>query len=70
MQQAGAATIGDWPKRKPLKAATPAAAPAAGPKVTVLPGWTHDPRYQLAPGERVLGGFAAAGIGKYLEVAA
>lgn len=35
--------------------------------VVVLPGWTHDPRYQLAPGERVVGGFASMGPGRYLE---
>ena len=40
---------------------------ATGSNVTVVPGWTHDPRYQLAPGERVLGGFATAGIGRYIE---
>lgn len=34
--------------------------------VTVLPGYTHDPRYQVAPGERVVGGFATLGIGRYL----
>ena len=35
--------------------------------VTVLPGWTHDKRYQVAPGERVIGGFASLGVGRYLE---
>lgn len=29
------------------------------------PGWTHDPRYQVAPGVAVQGaGFAAAGVGR------
>lgn len=33
--------------------------------VTRCPGFTHDPRYQVAPGERVFGaGFAAVGIGR------
>ena len=35
--------------------------------VTVVPGYTHDPRYQVAPGERVVGGFASMGVGRYLE---
>lgn len=68
--KAEAKSIAAWPSRKPLKAPAPAAEPAAGPKVTVLPGWTHDPRYQLPPGERVQGGFATAGIGRYIEGAA
>jgi hypothetical protein len=34
-------------------------------EVTRCPGFTHDPRYQVAPGERVFGaGFAAVGIGR------
>lgn len=34
-------------------------------QVTRCPGFTHDPRYQVAPGERVFGaGFAAVGIGR------
>lgn len=37
-------------------------------KVLVLPGFTHDPRYQVAPGARVDGaGFAALGVGRYLN---
>lgn len=42
-------------------------APAAPRKVQVqrCPGWTHDPRYQVAPGTPVQGaGFAAAGVGR------
>ena len=35
--------------------------------VTVLPGCTHDHRYQVAPGERVIGGFASMGVGRYLD---
>ena len=35
--------------------------------VTVIPGYTHDQRYQVAPGERVIGGFASLGVGRYLE---
>lgn len=34
------------------------------PKVIASP--THDDRYQLAPGTRVVGGFATMGIGRYL----
>lgn len=40
---------------------------ASRAKVTVVPGWTHDARFQLAPGERVIGGFASMGVGRYLE---
>lgn len=40
-----------------------------GDGVLVAPGYTHDTRYQLAPGERVIGGFASMGIGRYLDEA-
>jgi len=40
---------------------------AAGFKITTGHNWTHDPRYQLAPGERVVGGFASLGPGRYLD---
>ena len=44
---------------------TPKAAPKRKPKVTRGPDWTHDPRYQCAPGEQPFGaGFAAAGPGR------
>lgn len=56
-----------WRPRSEYKPTTAPAERATGPLVRVLPGWTHDPRYQLAPGERVLGGFATAGIGRYIE---
>ena len=36
-------------------------------KRTVAGGWTHDARYQLPPGERIVGGFATLGIGRYLD---
>lgn len=36
-------------------------------KRTVASGWTHDTRYQLPPGERIVGGFATLGIGRYLD---
>lgn len=40
----------------------------AGVKVTRGPSWTHDPRFQCAPGERHHGaGFARMGIGRYVE---
>lgn len=39
----------------------------AAPRVTQCPGYTHDPRYQLAPDERVVAGFETAGIGHYLD---
>ena len=35
-------------------------------KRTVIPGWTHDDRYQLPPGTRIVGGFATMGVGRYL----
>lgn len=36
-------------------------------RVTVCPGWTHDPRFQCAPGEQPFGaGFSAMGPGRYL----
>lgn len=35
--------------------------------VLVVPGYTHDPRYQVEPGAQVYGaGFAALGVGRYL----
>ena len=36
-------------------------------KVTICPSAGHDPRYQVAPGTRVLGGFATTGIGRYMD---
>lgn len=44
----------------------PVAAVPSAPLVTVLPGYVRDTRYQLPEGERVAGGFAALGIGRYL----
>ena len=35
-------------------------------KRTVCPPWTHDVRYQLPPGTRIVGGFATMGVGRYL----
>lgn len=35
-------------------------------KRTVASGWTHDTRYQLPPGERIVGVFSTLGIGRYL----
>lgn len=35
-------------------------------KRTVGKPWTHDVRYQLPPGTRVVGGFASMGVGRYL----
>lgn len=56
---------------KPLDAdAAPAAPPAPGASARQVrtvhgPSWTHDPRYQCAPGEQPHGaGFAAAGVGR------
>lgn len=43
----------------------PKPAPVVG--VQVCSGWTHDPRYQLAPDARVVGGFATLGIGRYID---
>lgn len=70
------------PKMAPLlptpagtKAAPVTIAPLPTPQVSinpngvrkvVLPATTHDPRYQVDPATRVEGGFAAAGIGRYL----
>lgn len=52
----------------------PATAPAGdaivpeGVKITRGPSWTHDPRFQVAPGERHHGaGFSRLGIGRYVE---
>lgn len=40
----------------------------AGLKVQVIPGMPAvDPRYQVDPGTRVVGGFASLGPGRYLE---
>ena len=41
-----------------------------GVKRTVCPSWTHDPRYQCAPGDVVPALFSALPIGVYPEVAA
>jgi len=36
----------------------------AGVKVTKMRSWTHDPRFQCAPGEQPYGaGFSAVGVG-------
>jgi hypothetical protein len=40
---------------------------SAGIKVTRCGGWTHDIRYQLPPGQKVVGGFATMGPGRYLD---
>jgi hypothetical protein len=48
-------------------ASAPAVVPA-GLKPTVLPGMPKfDARYQVDPSTRVAGGFASAGIGRYLD---
>ena len=40
---------------------------ASRAKVTQCPGYTHNHRYQVAPGAAVVGaGFAALGVGRYL----
>jgi hypothetical protein len=51
---------------KPLAPDAEPAAPRKGcAKVVIGPAWTHDPRYQCAPGEQPHGaGFVAAGIGR------
>jgi hypothetical protein len=49
-------------KREPPKRAEPLGAP----KVTVVPTPQFDPRYQVDPAERVIGGFASMGVGRYL----
>lgn len=36
-------------------------------KRTVCPSISYDPRYQCAPGERIVGGFASMGPGRYLD---
>lgn len=36
-------------------------------KRTSCPSWTHDPRYQVAPGVTVVGLFSALGPGRYIE---
>ncbi len=50
-------------QRKPSEPAQP----ADGPNVTRAPSRNYDPRYQVEPGTRVLGGFATMGIGRYLD---
>lgn len=39
---------------------------ATMPPVQRCPGWTHDPRYQCAPGATVRGEFTRLGVGRYL----
>ncbi len=41
----------------------------AGLQITRCPSPTFDKRYQIDPNQRVQGGFATAGIGRYLEAA-
>jgi hypothetical protein len=65
---------GHWPMHLP---GTPKAVQVPdGPVVVITaavkrtegPRWTHDPRYQVGPGERPFGaGFAAVGIGRNVE---
>lgn len=48
----------------------PGAAARRQPGVRLVhgPSWTHDPRFQCAPGEQPFGaGFAAAGVGRDVE---
>jgi len=66
-----AATAWTPPPKLPRMAFKPRAkpepvTPTAAPRIIRAPAWTHDPRYQLAPGERVVGGFASMGMGRYL----
>jgi hypothetical protein len=60
--------LGPWFARASSGDITPPA--QRDPRATVCPSPGHDVRYQLPEGERVLGGFATMGIGRYLEVAA
>lgn len=46
--------------------ATPRA-PGQLPPVTVCKGWTHDHRYQVAPGAIVTGEFSRLGVGRYID---
>jgi len=39
----------------------------AGPKYVVCPAPKFDSRYQIDPNERIVGGFASLGIGRYLD---
>ena len=74
---ASAALAAAWvppppPNRPPQRKTGPrigatAAARAAGVVVTVCPGWSHDPRYQVAPGARAPALFAALPMGSYLD---
>lgn len=61
-------TRGPSPVAAVAAPAAAASAPAAAGRPVQpvpLPGWTHDPRYQVAPGAAVHGaGFAAAGVGR------
>lgn len=58
-----------------LPAAVTIAKPKAPPAIVVPhgltvqrgPSYTHDPRFQCAPGERVRGDFTALGVGRYIE---
>lgn len=46
--------------------ATPRA-PGQLPPVTVCQGWTHNHRYQVAPGTIVTGEFSRLGVGRYID---
>ena len=48
-----------WRSRKPVKVRRDG--------VLVYEPWTHDARFQVAPGTKIDGGFAALGIGRYLD---
>lgn len=67
-QQTAVKDIAAWPDRKAARAPAPAVNRADG--VTVCPSLSFDPRYQVDPATRVIGGFATMGVGRYLEVAA
>ena len=59
------------PKPRPLPSGRDAwaVAPAIIPptvRVQIGPSAAYDARYQLPPGERLIGGFASLGIGRYL----
>lgn len=53
-------------RSSPRPTETPAAAPCA-PQHTAIAGYTHDPRYQLAPGAIAPRLFAALPMGRYLD---
>jgi hypothetical protein len=60
-------TLPGTPKFKPMPAKRSAAPATPAERAVQCPNWTHDARFQLAPGEKPPALFSALPLGVYLE---